>query len=120
MIDFEQFRCRNMRWHRGQQAWLAAAGLVPGWLVYKQLVLPVYASLILVFLYFLSKRHAFLVQRQFEREEHDRKVREAEEKNRKASLTNRKRRTIERAKRRKEEAASSKGNADSSSDAKEE
>lgn len=96
-----------MKWHRGQQIWLAVASVVPGWLVYKEIVKPAYAALMLVFLYFLSKRHAFLVQRQFEREEHDRKVREADEKQRVASLPMRKRRAVERAKRRQEDEAAS-------------
>lgn len=92
--------CGVQRWHRGQQLWLAAASVVPGGLVYQQTLKPVYAALILVFLYFLSKRHAFLVQRQFEQDQHDLKVREADEKQRVASLPIRKRRAIERAKRR--------------------
>nr|PNR60179.1 hypothetical protein PHYPA_002972 [Physcomitrium patens] len=108
-----------MRWHRGQQIWLGAASLVPGWLVIQQVIKPVHAALVLVFLYFLSKRHAHLVQRQFEREAHESKVREAEEKDRVASLPMRKRRAIERARRRKEEAAAAEASADNS-DSKEE
>lgn len=106
-----------MRWHRGQQLWLAVASLVPGLLVYQQTVNPVYAALMLVVLYFLSKRHAFLVQRQFERDEHDRKLHEADEKQRLASLPTRKRRAVERAKRRQEDEGASEA---SGSDHKEE
>lgn len=91
-----------MKWHRGQQLWLALASVIPGWLVYKRLVAPAYAALMLVVLYFLSKRHAYLVQRQFEREDHERKVRDAEEKQRLAALPKRKRRDAERAKRRQQ------------------
>lgn len=111
-----------MKWHRGQQLWLALASVVPGWLVYKRLVAPPYAALMLVFLYFLSKRHAYLVQRQFEREDHERKVRDAEEKQRLAALPKRKRRDAERAKRRQqnEEEGKEGKEEDSGSDTKDE
>lgn len=111
-----------MRWHRAQQLWLALASVVPGFLVYKRLVQPAYAALMLVVLYFLSKRHAFLVQRQFEREEHGRKVKEAEEKQRLAALPKRKRRDAERAKRLQQnvaEDAADDADASSGSDSKE-
>jgi len=109
-----------MRWHRGQQLWLALASVIPGWLVYKRLVSPPYAALMLVFLYFLSKRHAYLVQRQFEREDHERKVRDAEEKQRLAALPKRKRRDAERAKRRLQNENEEEKEDNSGSDSKDE
>lgn len=93
-----------MKWHRGQQIYLALLAIVPGLLVHYQVIRPPYAALMLVFLYFCSKRHAFMVQRQFDQEQHDKKVSDADEKNRLAAMPLRKRRAVERAKRRNQAA----------------
>lgn len=96
------FRGLEMRWSRQQQIWLGLLSIVPGVLSYYKVIRPVYAALVLVGLYFLSKRHAFLVQRQFEREDFEKREKEALEKQKLAGMPMKKRRSIEKAKMRKE------------------
>lgn len=96
------FRGFEMRWSRQQQIWLGLLSIVPGVLSYYKVIRPVYAALVLVGLYFLSKRHAFLVQRQFEREDFEKREKEALEKQKLAGMSMKKRRSIEKAKMRKE------------------
>jgi hypothetical protein len=93
----------KIKLHRGQQLWLAGLALITGVLVVLQLIPHVYAALALVVLYFVSRRHAVEVQRQWERQQAAELAQQSKERRRLAALPAKKRKSIEKGKLKKQQ-----------------